>query len=144
MILNESEQSVAELTQRLLDLETRVARIESSLTSGQAKEVRAGKPVSINEWVRTKRPHSSVETAVVIGVFLERYNKLESFTQDDLRQGFRNAKETMPGNLAETINKCIHKSHFTETGEKRDGLRLLAVTNSGTEFVDNLPRGSPS
>jgi hypothetical protein len=131
-----------DLADRVSLLEARVSRLESEAhaNSGGPKPVKKGK--SLSEWVQQKKPHSAVETAAVIGVYLERLERLKAFTQEDLRAGFRSAKEPIPVNIAETINKNIRKGHFAELPEKRDGLRLLYVTNTGEQFVEGLPRGS--
>jgi hypothetical protein len=130
---------VATLEERIAHLELRVGALEEAISSNKPSSGRVKKAVSLSEWVRSKKPRSSVETVVVIGAYLERFRRTASFTQNDLKAGFREAKEPLPGNLGETINKSIRKSHVAELQEKKNGLRLLMVTNSGETFVDGLP-----
>ncbi|MEM2125724.1 MAG: hypothetical protein QXQ53_04935 [Candidatus Methanosuratincola sp.] len=62
---------------------------------------------------------------------------MKSFNVQDLEKGFRDAKEKVPVNVNDCVNKNIRKGHMMDAEEKKDGIKAWCLTNSGIEFVDN-------
>lgn len=134
----EESSALGELADRIRRLEERVTRL-----AGGQRPISAGsggrhKAPAIGEFVRAKAPKGAPETALVIGAFLERVERLPSFNRADLEDGFRRSKLAVPVNLRETINKVVAKGHMTQAMEKKDKLDAFIVTQSGDDYVDAM------
>jgi hypothetical protein len=127
-------QDIEHITKRLEALEERVSRIEKLLPS-RAKDV--GKKVSIKEFILQKHPRNDVEKTLAITYFLEKHGGFCSFNAVDVEQGFRNAREKVPSNVADKIQKNIAKGHMMEAEEEKDGRKAFVLTNSGESFVED-------
>lgn len=133
--MSESELSaqIEEIRNRLLKLEARITRLESP----NQRRAPSAKKTSIKEFIIEKGISTDTDKAVVIGFFEEKFVGLNSFNVDDLESGFREAKEPIPKNLNETVNKNVRKGYIMESGEK-DGKKAWTLTNSGESYVGEL------
>ncbi len=124
---------IEEIRNRLLRLESRVTRLEGP----HAPRPSPSKKTSIKEFIIEKRISTDTDKAVVICSYLEKFAGLESLNIDNIGNGFREAKEPVPKNLNETVNKNVKKGYLMESGEK-DGKKAWTLTNSGERFVEEL------
>ncbi|MCR4314020.1 MAG: hypothetical protein NUV84_02105, partial [Candidatus Uhrbacteria bacterium] len=81
------------------------------------------------------KPDGDVEKTLAIGYFLEAHQGLTAFNKNDLEQGFRAAKERVPANINDKVNKCIGNGHMMEAEEKKDNLKAWVVTSRGEGCV---------
>ena len=130
--MNENE--VDALQKRVAALEVRVAALEGS----SAESERKGKKLSVKEFLLGKSPRSDVEKTLVIGAYLEKFERLKSFSTKDIGAGFRRAKEKVPANIADMIQKNVAKGYMDLAEEERDGLKAYYLTNSGERAVNQI------
>jgi len=126
--------SLDEVKERLENHEKRISRLERLLT--ETKPGTAEKKLSIKEFILQKRPKNDVQKALAVGYFLEKHEEFASFNARDLEKGFRDAREKIPQNVADKIQKNIDKGYMMEMGEKKDDIKAYVLTNSGEQFVE--------
>jgi len=95
------------------------------------------KPISIKEFMLSKKPTNDVQKTLAIGYFLEKYEGFSCFNAHDIENGFSNAKEPKPENINLCIIKNIKKGHMMESKEKKDNKKAWVITSSGERFVEN-------
>src|SRR5262245_36827647 len=122
-----------ELAARVVQVEKRMAELEAKCLQDQPEKKKDGnsKPLTIKEFILSKRPSNDVERTLAIAYFLERFVGLTSFNIDDLSHHFQLAKESIPGNINDKVNLNIKKGHLAEAREKKDKKKAWIVTNSG-------------
>jgi len=128
------------LLSRLGKYEDRISALEARLVESGSKA--GGKDVkkkSIKEFILEMKPKNDVEKTLVIGHYLEQYGGMESFNTDDLKKGFRAAKETLPGNVNDKVNLNIKAGYIMEAEEKKESKKASkkawVLTNKGEMFV---------
>ena len=94
------------------------------------------KKLSVKEFILSKKPKNDIQKTLVVGSYLEKYEGLDCFNREDLENGFRSAKETVPSNINVDVNENIRKGYFAEAREKKDKLTTWYVTNLGEECVE--------
>ena len=121
------------------DLEKRVTELEKNYSMNQHRG--HSRPQSVTEFVITKNPNSEIEKAVCLVYFHEEISTTyqEGFTSRDLTEGFKEAREKVPGNISDVIGRCAKKGWFSKVGT-RDNQILWRLTNSGVAFVEELDR----
>jgi hypothetical protein len=124
---------IERLKELIADLDKRVSKLESPSELNQHTET---KKLSIREFMLQKGVSTATDKVVVLGSYLERFSSLQSFNVADLEAAFREAREPVPKNVNETVNKNIRKGYIMEAGEK-DSKKAWSLTNSGEGFVDN-------
>ena len=115
--------------------EKRITAIERMLIS--KPEAIKQKGFSIKEFILTKKPKDDVQKTLVIGYYLEKYNRMSSFNVKDLEYGFRQAREPVPKNINYKIFLNAKKGHMMEAKEQKDKLKAFNITGSGERFVEN-------
>ena len=127
---------ITEIKEKIKELEDRITKLENTVFQDSSfKPLK--KKISIREFILQKRPKTAIQKIVVIGYYLERFEKMECFTIKDIENGFRQAKEYAGKNISDLINKNIKKGYLMECKEKKDQLKTFTLTNSGVEFVEN-------
>jgi len=129
-----SNGETVEIKKRLEELERRVTTLE---TSTQARPAPVEKGISIKEFILSKKPKNDVQRTLTIGYYLEKHQRLPSFNVKDIENAFRAAKEKVPKNIPDTIQKNVSKGHMTEAKEKKENLKAYYLTNTGEQFVEN-------
>ncbi len=130
---------VAEIRKVLQEHEARIAKLESILTGGisaPASRVRR-KSLAIREFLREKKPRTSVERTLTVAYYLEQHQQVDGFTVDEVEGGFRSAKEPAPSNTHAFINQNIKNGHIMECKQKKNGRKTFVLTSSGEELVEN-------
>lgn len=95
------------------------------------------KTVSVKEFTLQKRPRGDVQKTIVLGYYLEHYTGTSAFNADDLKKLFREAKEIVPENINEKVNKNIAKGFMMEAGTKKDNKKAWTLTGTGERYVEN-------
>jgi len=126
-----------DLEKRLVNVEEKILQLEKIFPKTGAKA--DVKRLSINELVLEKKPKDDIQKTLVIAYFLEKYSGSVSFNVKDLIASFEQAKEKIPANINDKINKNILKGFVMEAKNKKDNLTAWLLTNSGVHFVEGLP-----
>src|SRR5258707_4031702 len=92
---------------RLSKLEERVERLEKQLAGEGAPSVAKPRRLSAKEFMLTKSLKSETQKVVALAYFLEREEGLTSFNVSDLETAFRAAREKLPINMNDAVNKNI-------------------------------------
>lgn len=147
--------SISRLEAILRDHERRIKILEQQLAAEQApaaaiverprEQTTVATPASpiapakqtVRGFVLEKGPADDVQRCLVIGYFLEKRDELKSFNAKDIEKGFVDAREKVPGNVADKILKNVWKGHMMQVPEEKDGLKAYVLTNSGTKFVES-------
>lgn len=117
----------------------RIETIERSLHSASAgPAVSQTKATSVREFMTETNPRSDVQRALVIGYYLEKKTGIAEFTVRDVEEGFRQAKETVPSNLADKLFKNAKAGLIMEGKDKREGMKTWTLTTSGELVVDEM------
>jgi hypothetical protein len=126
-------EELEKIKQVLQEHEGRLNKLEEKFVSSPAPQK---KKISLREFLNTKKPTGDVQRTLAIGYFLEHYESIESFNTQDLEEGFRKAKEKVPGNINYQTIKGIQYGFMQEAKEKKDDLKAWTLTASGEEYVE--------
>lgn len=137
--MDNQDLKIKNLEEKITEIGQRLSRMESILSADNRPQI-ANKTLSIKEFVLSKMPKDDSQKIIVIAYFLEKYDHLTSFNAKDLTNGFGKAKERMPANINDRVNKIISNTgYIMETKEKKDNLKTWTLTNSGERFVEENP-----
>jgi hypothetical protein len=125
--INEMKRILQQHEKRISDLEDLTA----------SKPVGRKKELSARELLLQKRPKNDVERTLVLGYYLEQYRNISSFNRNNLEELFREAKEIVPTNINDKINKNIEKGFIMEANESKGELKSWTLTSGGERFVEN-------
>jgi hypothetical protein len=131
--MEHNSDELSEIKKILADHEKRISSLESLI---QTKPGKIKKKLPIKEFILQKHPERDVDKTLVIGYYLEHYKNVSSFNVKDLEIGFREAKEPLPKNINDTVNKNMEKGYMMEAEEKKDGLKAWVLTNTGEKVVE--------
>lgn len=90
-----------------------------------------GKKTSHKEFLISKSPKFQFEKTLCLAYFEEKYNRKESWSNQDISNAYQKAKEPKPKNLSDQIYKCKVKGWVMEA---TDG--AYTITNSGEKIVE--------
>ena len=123
------------LEARFAALEARVAALEGSgVTTLVPKSAKAQ---SAKEFLLGLNLKTTVEKTTALGYFVETISQVGPFNADDIETAFRAAKEKVPTNIGDMVNKNIKKGLFMEHGEKKAGKKAWVLTSSGEKLAEN-------
>jgi len=128
------EEKINELKDRMNQLEDRILKLEEILKTQPSK---IEKNLSIKELILEKDPQDDIQRTLVIGYYLEKYDRLKSFNKSDIEEGFRKAREPVPDNINYKVIRNIKKGHLMETREKKDKLKTWCLTNTGEKIIED-------
>jgi hypothetical protein len=99
------------------DVETKLRKDTSGGTShGGAKPTLAGK-TSLREYINSHNAKKIPQQIVAIGSYYQAKNGAETFTRDELENGFQTGKVPPPGNLPRDIATTISRGWIAEADE---------------------------
>jgi hypothetical protein len=124
-----------DLEARLVDIERRVTVLEQRMISAHSAPETPTKRLSVQEFLAAKKPTTDLERTVMIAYFMEHFTGVSPYNINDLRDAFRQAREPLPANLSDTVNKNIQKGLIMEVGERKGGLKSWVLTASGEAYV---------
>ncbi|MGB9622400.1 MAG: hypothetical protein ACPL07_01015, partial [Candidatus Bathyarchaeia archaeon] len=102
----------------------------------RSKPRKIGKTLSIKEFILQKNPKNDVQKALVIGYYLEKFKSVSPFNAKDLEKAWREAREKVPTNIPDKIQKNIAKGHMMEAEEEKGGLKAWVLTSTGEGVVE--------
>ena len=127
---------IIEIKEKIEELEDRITKLENIVFQDSSfKPLK--KKISIREFILQKKPKTATQKVLLIGYYLEHFEKIECFTVKDIENGLRQAKEHAGKNISDLINKNIKRGYVMECKEKKGRLKTFTLTNSGEEFVEN-------
>lgn len=132
--------NIEELSSKFSELEKRIKAIELRINSTKAGELSAQndiKKVSAKEFLLSKNLSSAVEKTLALAYYLEKFEQMKSFNINDISNIFQMAKEKLPINLNDVINKNIKKGHLMEVQEKKDSKKAWVLTSTGERFIED-------
>lgn len=128
-----------EITKKVSDLEKRVEKLEQMFSPAAPKNQTTPprrSQTSVVEFLREKKPTSAVEKALTFAVYHENQSGKDVFSADDILSLWRQAKETLPTNVNDLINKNIKKGLIAEEKAEKGQRKCWYVTSSGIEVVN--------
>lgn len=90
---------------------------------------------SAREYVLKYSPSDDNQRALILGAYIEQKGQ-ESFTVEDLRKVFREARLKLPANMNDKVNKNIAKGYLMD-GDIIDGKKSWMLTMTGQMFIEN-------
>lgn len=124
-----------QLIKKIIELENRIQKLEQPTLAIKSDSRRAKK--SVVEFLREKKPNTNVDKALVFAGFYEIITGTESFGTENLLTLWRQAKESLPANINDLINKNVIKGLIAEETVKKDGKKHWYVTSSGEKVLDS-------
>lgn len=118
------------------EIERRLTTLEEMLKRTPPAVFHTAKPLSLGEFLRTKRPQTVLDKALAIAFHLEKNEGRSGFTLADIRRGFVTAKEPLPANSRDLVHRALKLGLMMETGAESEGFRSLVLTNSGERYVE--------
>jgi hypothetical protein len=131
-LLKDHERRIKLLEQQLAGKE----KVESPDAATPAAPPPPPKP-TVRQLVLEKAPADDVQRCVVIAYHFEKREDYKSFNAKDIEKGFVDAREKVPGNVADKILKNVWKGHMMQVPEEKDGLKAYVLTNAGIKFVES-------
>jgi hypothetical protein len=122
---------------RVARLEARLERLEAQFGSGAAVRVPTEKKLSAKEFLLTKSLKVETQKVLALAYFLEREENLASFNVQDLEAVFRAAREKLPKNMNDAVNKNIARGFLMEAREKKDSKKAWQLTSTGERFIES-------
>jgi len=122
------------MTKEIVELKKRVDRLESMLQINPPEIL--GKKMSAREFLLTTKVEDSVQKTLALAYFLEKFEGLRSYSVKELERSFMIAKERVPTNTNDMINKNISKGLMMETEDKRDKKKTWCLTNAGVRYIE--------
>ncbi len=129
------ENDAAEL--RLQKLEERVERLEGLLQGKRRDTVAKDRRLSAKEFMLSKKLKSETQKVLALAYFLEREEDMTSFNVSDLEVAFRSAREKLPKNMNDAVNKNIARGFLMGASEKKDSKKAWHLTSTGERFVEH-------
>jgi hypothetical protein len=126
------------LHERVSSLEDRIKKLEDIFFSGSSDTViTKKKKSSAKEFLMTKEIKTETQKVLALGYFLEYMEGMESFNVNDLEVAFRAAKEKLPKNMNDAVNKNIARGFLMEAAEKKDAKKAWCLTATGEKYLKN-------
>lgn len=134
-----TEERMSRMEAMLQEHERRIKALEQKLSGPEAViqvPTPAPKIQSIRQFMIEKSPTDDVQRSLVIGYYLEKQMGQISFNAKEIEKGFVDAREKVPGNVADKILKNVWKGHMMQVNDDKDGLKAYVLTNAGTKFIE--------
>jgi hypothetical protein len=118
-----------------LNHEERISALEKLWRDGGAPPV-VQKKQSAKEFLISKSVGAETQKVLALAYYLERAEGLASFNVPDLEAIFRAAREKLPKNMNDAVNKNVARGFIMEAAEKKDSKKAWQLTASGERFVE--------
>ncbi len=138
---NDTDKKLDAIWAAIKGLDTRVTKIEVGVVGAGGSDTGAGhakakKKMVIGEFLLENPPPDHIRRTLAVGYFLENHEGMSSFTRAELLQGYDDAKEAPPTNLAVNITHCIKDGHMRKAREKKENKPAYSLTATGERFVE--------
>lgn len=122
---------------RMDELEARIEKMEKLLAVPGAAGAVKQKKLSVKEFLMTKTLKSDIQKVAALAYFIEHVEGSASFNTADLETAFRAAKEKLPTNMNDAVNKNIAKGFIMEAEERKDSKKTWYLTSTGERHVES-------
>jgi len=122
---------------RMQKLEERVGRLESLLEGRSRETIAKERKLSAKEFMLSKSLKSETQKVLALAYFLEQEEGLTSFNVSDLESVFRSAREKLPKNMNDAVNKNIARGFLMGASEKKESKKAWQLTSTGERFVEH-------
>jgi hypothetical protein len=129
------------ISNRLIELEKRIEKLEGYISGLPSAGPIKGKKLSAKEFLLTKELKADTQKVLALGHFLERMEGMASFNVSDLEAAFRSAKEKLPKNMNDAVNKNVARGFIMEAEGKKDLKKAWVLTSTGERHVENEMKG---
>jgi hypothetical protein len=129
------------LDERVVALEKRVEKLEEYFSGTGLISAPKIKKLSAKEFLMTKSIKADTQKVLALGYFLEHMEGLASFNVPDLEVVFRLAKEKLPKNMNDAVNKNITRGFLMEAEGKKDSKKAWCLTSTGERYIENEKNG---
>lgn len=133
------------IDQRLENIEKRVAAIEEAslkYVATAATVVSKVKKQSSKEFLMTKNAKAETQKVLALGYYLEYVQGMGSFNTSDLVDVFHSAKEKLPKNINDAVNKNIVRGFLMDAADKKDTKKAWVITSTGEKYVEDELKNS--
>ncbi len=125
------------VSETLLKHEERISALERLLRGGgDGSAVLSLKKQSAKEFLMSKDIGTETQKVLALAYYLERAEGLPSFNVPDLETVFRAAREKLPKNMNDAVNKNVARGFVMEAVEKKGGKKAWVLTATGERFVE--------
>ena len=129
----------ASIAKLLAEHEERIQKLEAKLQGSAPASIGGSqKQISPKEFILEKKPSGEVQKTLMLCYYIEHTMGLTPFNIDDLTKVFKLAKEVVPSNLNDKINKNIDKGYLVEDDERKDSKKAWHLTASGENFINQI------
>ena len=118
---------------RLRKIESRVDKLERLFANEVPPVATKRRKLSAKEFLLTKEVTSETQKVIALAFYLERQEGLSSFNVRDLEDALRSAREKLPKNMNDAVNKNIARGFLMEAAEKKGFEEGLATHGHGRE-----------
>jgi len=126
-----------DISKTLLNHEHRIAALESLLGgTGAPGVLPPSKKQSAKEFLISKNVSVETQKVLALAYYLERASGITSFNVPDLESVFRAAREKLPKNMNDAVNKNVSRGFIMEAAEKKDSKKAWQLTVTGERFVE--------
>lgn len=132
-IENKSTNEFSEIRKKIEEHEKRISDLEN-LAKEKPQQLKKFSP---KEFILQKKPQDDLQKTLVLGYYLEHYRAISPFAAKDLEKIFREAKEPIPKNINDNVNKNIGKGFMMDAESKKDKKKAWTLTGTGERFVEN-------
>ena len=105
------------IEERVASLENRLEKIEKQFGKTDTVVAPKGKKLSAKEFLMTKDIGTETQKVLALSYFLEHIEGKPAFNVPDLESMFRLAKEKIPKNINDAVNKNIARGFLMEAEE---------------------------
>lgn len=130
------EKHTEQMAKRMDALEGRIEVLEKQLSVSGVSVSKSPKKVSAKEFLLTKELKSETQKVLALAYFLEHIEGMTSFNVPDLESAFRAAKEKVPMNMNDAVNKNIVKGFIMEAEAKKDSKKAWYLTSTGERHTE--------
>lgn len=130
---------IQSIIKKLAEHEERLQQLEEKIQGSAPASIGGSqKTISPKEFLLEKKPSGEVQKTLMLCYYIEHTMGLTPFNIDDLNKVFKLAKEVVPSNLNDKINKNIDKGYLVEDQEKKDAKKAWHLTASGENFINQI------
>jgi hypothetical protein len=123
-----------QIEQLLRSLESRVSALEKHFEA--APPPATVKKESAKEFLLKKNIRSETQKVLALAYYAERHGGLTSFNVPDLEAAFRAAREKLPKNMNDAVNKNVARGLLMEADQKKDSKKAWQLTATGERLVE--------
>lgn len=121
----------------LLKHEERISALEKLLRgTGDGASVLSLKKQSPKEFLMSKGTKTETQKVLALAYYLERVEGVASFNVPDLEAIFRAAREKLPKNMNDAVNKNVSRGFVMGAADKKDSKKAWQLTATGERFVE--------